>query len=229
MFNNLLAVKKDIAGNLFEMTKIHLKIVLISWVLSIACSTSHAQTETVNGISFFIPGYFHERPITDQITTRILLGVLPQFQSSVETTDARNGYLSGVAHLSVRNYYNMMRRVERGRKTERNSANYLTASVQLISSPVGFYDDACNCVDFPGDPVYRGEREKDEAMRGMIFGVNWGLQRFLFDRVTVDVSVGPAYSTFFKSPLLQSNISLVVWLGAKERNNWYSFQNPKIR
>jgi hypothetical protein len=49
----LLAVKKDIAGNLFEMTKIHLKIVLISWVLSIACSTSHAQTETVNGISFF--------------------------------------------------------------------------------------------------------------------------------------------------------------------------------
>jgi hypothetical protein len=224
LFNNLIAVKKDIAGNLVEMIKIHLKIVLISWVLSIASTTSHAQTVTVNGISFFIPGYFHERPVTDQITTRILLGVLPQFQSSVEVQDGLNAYLSGVALLSVRNYYNMMRRVERGRKTDRNSANYLTASVQLISSPVGFYDDACNCVDFPGDPVYRGEREKDEAMRGMIFGVNWGLQRFLFDRVTIDLNIGPAYSTFFKSPLLQSNISLVVWLGAREKNEWYSFR-----
>jgi hypothetical protein len=206
------------------MTKIHLKIVLIFGFLSFTFTSSQAQTETVNGISFFIPGYFHERPITDQITTRILLGILPQFQSSVEVTDGRNGYLSGVAHLSVRNYYNMMRRVERGRKTERNSANYLTASVQLISSPVGFYDDECNCVDFAGDPVYRGEREKDEAMRGMIFGVNWGLQRFLFNRVTVDLNIGPAYSTFLKSPLLQSNISLVVWLGAREKNDWYSFR-----
>jgi hypothetical protein len=195
------------------------------WVaLTILSGHIRAQVETVNGISFFIPGYFHERPISDQITTRILLGVLPQFQSSVEVQDGLNGYLSGVAHLSVRNYYNMIRRVERGRKTERNSANYLTASVQLISSPVGFYDDACNCVDFPGDPVYRGEREMDEAMRGMVFGVNWGLQRFLFDRVTIDLNIGPAYSTFLKSPLLQSNISLVVWLGAREKNQWYSFR-----
>lgn len=198
-------------------------------VLAIISGSVCAQTQTVNGISFFIPGYFHERPITDQITTRILLGVLPQFQSSVEVADGRNGYLSGVAHLSVRNYYNMMRRVERGRKTERNSANYLTASVQLISSPVGFYDDACKCVDFAGDPVYRGEREKDEAMRGMIFGVDWGLQRFLFDRVTIDLNIGPAYSTFLKSPLLQSNMSLVVWLGARQKNEWYSFRPQKLK
>jgi hypothetical protein len=210
------------------MAKIRFKLLLIFGILCFSGTISNAQTETVNGISFFIPGYFHERPITDQLTTRLLLGVLPQFQSSVEVQDGLNGYLSGVAQLSVRNYYNMMRRVERGRKTERNSANYLTASVQLISSPVGFYDDACNCVDFAGDPVYRGEREKDEAMRGMIFGVNWGLQRFLFDRVTVDLNIGPAYSTFLKSPLLQSNISLVVWLGAKQRNDWYSFQTKPL-
>jgi hypothetical protein len=42
------------------MTKIQLKIVLIFGVLSFAFTTSKAQTETVNGISFFIPGYFHE-------------------------------------------------------------------------------------------------------------------------------------------------------------------------
>jgi hypothetical protein len=197
-----------------------MKKMLLCLLVFIQVKSLKAQTETINGISFFYPGYLHERPITDQITTRVLLAMMTQFKTSAEADFGSNIYFSGLAHLSVRNYYNMNRRVDRGRRTEKNSADYISLGAQLMSTPVAFFDDQCNCLDFEGDPVYRGEREKGDAMSGMIIGASWGIQRYLFKRVTIDFNIGPAYSTYLKSPLLQSNLTLLVWLGKREENYW---------
>jgi hypothetical protein len=197
-----------------------MKKILFYCFVSVYTSSLFAQTETINGISFFYPGYLHEQPITDQVTARVLLAMMTQFKTSAEADFGSNIYFSGLAHLSVRNYYNMNRRVERGRRTEKNSADYISLSAQLMSTPVAFYDDQCKCIDFEGEPVYRGEREKGDAMSGMIFGLSWGIQRYLFKRLTLDFNLGPAYSTYLKSPLLQTNLTFLVWLGKREENYW---------
>lgn len=195
------------------------KLLLCLFVF-IQAKSLKAQTESITGISLFLPGFFHETPLTDQITGRLLLSMMAQFKTSAETELGSNIYFSGLANLSLRNYYNMNRRVERGRQTERNSADYITANIKFISMPVAFYDNECNCLDFEGEPIYRGEREKEDAIRGMMYGISWGIQRFIAKRVSFDFNLGPAYSTYKKSPVLQAGLTLIIWPGKREENYW---------
>jgi hypothetical protein len=197
-----------------------MKKLLICFLLFIQIKSLKAQTESITGISLFLPGFFHEMPLTDQITGRLLLSMMAQFKTSAETDLGSNIYFSGLANLSLRNYYNMNRRVERGRQTERNSADYITANIKFISMPVAFYDNECNCLDFEGEPIYRGEREKEDAIRGMMYGISWGIQRFIAKKVSFDFNLGPAYSTYKKSPVLQAGLTLIIWPGKREENYW---------
>ena len=76
-----------------------MKKMLLCLFVFIQVNSLKAQTETINGISFFYPGYLHERPITDQITTRVLLAMMTQFKTSAEADLGRNIYFSGLKSI----------------------------------------------------------------------------------------------------------------------------------
>ena len=131
-----------------------------------------------------------------------------------------NAYLSGLASLSLRNYYNLKKRENRGKKTELNSANYFSIALQYITPPVVFFDDECNCIDFEGDPILRAENEKENIMQGILLGVNWGIQRHFNRKLSLDINLGPAYSTKKKELTFLTNLTLIVWLNQNKDAYW---------
>jgi hypothetical protein len=52
-------------------------------LLSVLSLKSECQTEHINGISLFFPGYLHEIPIFNQLTARLQLGIMPQILKQV--------------------------------------------------------------------------------------------------------------------------------------------------
>ena len=189
-------------------------------LLSVLSLKSECQTEHINGISLFFPGYLHELPIFNQLTARLQLGIMPQIQQSKNIETGINGYLSGLASFSFRNYYNLNSRQNRGKNTSLNSADYVSIMIQYITPPVVFYDNACKCIDFEGDRISRAEEEKEDIMQGLLLGVNWGIQRNFSQKFSVDLNVGPAYSLKSKDFTFLANLTLLIFLNQNSNNYW---------
>ena len=136
-------------------------------------------------LNFFDPGFSYEKRIgklqslTAQafLSTSIYLG----FSSSLGNTSSIDVYPA--LSLQYRYYYNAAKRNAKGKRTEMNSLNYISAITE---------------VDFYNEEIPNDEREP-RALK--IIGLAWGFQRNYQKRFSLDLSLGLGYA-FYKQTVI---------------------------
>jgi len=130
----------------------------------------------VTKATFFNPGVSYEKRVgklqslTAQafLSTTIFIG----YSSSLGNTSHIDMYPA--LSLQYKYYYNVTKRKEKGKRTEMNSANYISAITEI-----DFYED-------------RVLPEKDIRTQKII-GVSWGFQRNYPSRFSLDLNFGLGY------------------------------------
>jgi len=152
-------------------------------LLLVAATNCFSQNETetdirdVTKLNFFDPGISYEKRIgrmqslTAQafLSTSIYIG----YSDALGNTSSIDVYPA--LSLQYRCYYNAAKRDAKGKRTEMNSLNYVTAIAE-----VDFYRE------------YVSPTEKD--IRALnVFGIAWGFQRNYPKRFSLDLSFGLGY------------------------------------
>jgi hypothetical protein len=152
-------------------------------LLLVAATNCFSQNETetdirdVTKLNFFDPGISYEKRIgrmqslTAQafLSTSIYIG----YSDALGNTSSIDVYPA--LSLQYRYYYNAAKRDAKGKRTEMNSLNYVTAIAE-----VDFYRE------------YVSPTEKD--IRALnVFGIAWGFQRNYPKRFSLDLSFGLGY------------------------------------
>ena len=164
------------------MTVFSNKIFLLLVILISANCFSQKDINTdirnVTKITFFNPGVSYEKKIGKLqslyaqafLSTSIYLG----YSSSLGSTSGINMYPA--LALQYRYYYNAARRKAKGKRTEMNSLNYVSALVET---------------DFYRENVSSNGEKQLRASK--IFGVVWGFQRNYQKRFSLDLNLGVSY------------------------------------
>lgn len=164
------------------MTVFSNKIFLLLVILISANCFSQKDINTdirnVTKITFFNPGVSYEMKIGKLqslyaqafLSTSFYLG----YSSSLGSTSGINMYPA--LALQYRYYYNAARRKAKGKRTEMNSLNYVSALVET-----DFYKEN---VSSNGEKQLRASK---------IFGVVWGFQRNYQKRFSLDLNLGVSY------------------------------------
>ena len=151
-------------------------------LLLLASANCFSQDDTntdirdVTKATFFSPGISYEKRIgklqslTAQafLSTTIAIG----YSSSLGNTSHIDMYPA--LSLQYKYYYNVAKRKEKGKRTEMNSANYISAITEI---------------DFYEDPIL----PEKEIHTQKIIGVSWGFQRNYPSRFSLDLSFGLGY------------------------------------
>jgi hypothetical protein len=153
---------------------------LLLLLVSASCfsqNTAATDIRDVTKLNFFDPGFSYEKRIgklqslTAQafLSTSIYLG----FSSSLGNTSRVDVYPA--LSLQYRYYYNAAKRNARGKRTEMNSLNYLSAITE---------------VDFYKEYISLDEK----GIRALkIVGFAWGFQRNYQKRFSLDLNLGLGY------------------------------------
>jgi hypothetical protein len=174
---------------------------------------------TVTRITFLMPGVSHEARLARSQS----LYVHPHL--AVEAGIGWSSYFgfqaAAVADpalaVGYRYYYNMAKRMAKGKSTERNSANYVAALYDVTLTKGRLSDE--HILEDRRRPVH-------------VLGAVWGLQRNRGKRFCLDLNLGACY-TFAKGtewnnaeqkytpvtiakPAPYANLSLGFWLGKRE-------------
>ena len=164
------------------MTVFSNKIFLLLVILISANCYSQKDINTdirnVTKITFLNPGVSYEKKIGKLqslyaqafLSTSIYLG----YSSSLGSTSGINIYPA--LALQYRYYYNAARRKAKGKRTEMNSLNYVSALVET---------------DFYRENVSSNGEKQLRASK--IFGAVWGFQRNYQKRFSLDLNLGVSY------------------------------------
>ena len=138
----------------------------------------NTDIRNVTKITFLNPGVSYEKKIGKLqslyaqafLSTSIYLG----YSSSLGSTSGINIYPA--LALQYRYYYNAARRKAKGKRTEMNSLNYVSALVET---------------DFYRENVSSNGEKQLRASK--IFGAVWGFQRNYQKRFSLDLNLGVSY------------------------------------
>ena len=147
-------------------------------VCSFSQDSIHIDVRDVTKVTFFDPGISYEKRIGKLqslyaqafLSTSIYLG----YSSTLGNMSSIDFYPA--LALQYRYYYNAGRRKGKGKRTEMNSLNYLSAIAEI-----NLYRER---VAIDGEKEFRTSK---------IFRVAWGIQRNYPKRFSVDLSFGPGY------------------------------------
>lgn len=131
----------------------------------------------VTKLNFFNPGFSYEKRIgkLQSLTAQAFLSTSIYIGYSSALGNTSNIDVYPALSLQYRYYYNAAKRNAKGKRTEMNSLNYVSAITE---------------VDFFRE--YISPDEKD--LRTLkVFGIAWGFQRNYPKRFSVDLSFGLAY------------------------------------
>lgn len=169
----------------------------------------------ITRVTFLSPGLSHEVRLARAQT----LYVHPSLSVSASWGSTFGFRTQAEPSLAVhyRRYYNLEKRVARGRSASRNSGNYVAA----------IYD-----VTFTRDAVAPSQLQEIDRRPVHLLGAAWGLQRNGHKRFCLDLNLGAVYlfargmdwnNTEQKwervnvaRPLFYTRVSLGFWLGKRE-------------
>lgn len=159
-------------------------------------------TENVLTATFLEPGISFETSLANKFTAKFRTGITGSFQRNYVVPNQQYVvFVRPFISASGRYYYNFKQRIEKGKNTNRNSANYIA-----ILGIYGFSSFTKN------DPIYIVE-----STRQINAGAVWGLQRNYKNRFSLDLNLGIGY---LGTPVT-SNFGLIgeftlgIWLGKK--------------
>ena len=160
-----------------HFNKIPFLLVLLAATSCFSQNDTKTDIRDVTKLNFFDPGISYEKRIgklqslTAQafLSTSIYLG----YSDALGNTSRIDIYPA--LSLQYRYYYNAAKRNAKGKRTEMNSLNYVTALAE-----VDFYREQLSFTE-------------DDLRTLKVFGIAWGLQRNYPKRFSLDLSVGLGY------------------------------------
>lgn len=155
------------------------RLLLLSFCLfSFSVINAQDQASVEDGllsINILTPGLEYEYGLTNSTTLDLRAGAGFAYRK----TSFGEGYegfgVYPIFNVQYRYYYNLQKRLDKGKNISNNSANYIALSGGLQS----------------GKPVI-GNLEYNEAYFGSI-GPVWGLQRYYGSGFKLDLNIGPGY------------------------------------
>ncbi len=112
-------------------SKISIVLLLVAAHISAQQSTSLEQSVTGLQLGFFGAEVYNEAKLSDQVSLRGQLSLLP----SVWGGDfySKTGFaLAPALSVTPKYYYNLAKRVEKGKNIKNNAANYIAAELQYV-------------------------------------------------------------------------------------------------
>jgi len=153
-------------------------------VLVLISMNLHSQFQQEPGISnvtratFFAPGISYEKKIGkfQSLSAQAFLGT--SFYIGYSSSQGNSAGIDFYPSLGLqyRHYYNAAKREAKGKRTEMNSLNYVSAVAET-----SFYEQV---VSADGDKDIRSSN---------LFGIAWGLSRNYPKRFSLDLSLGLGY------------------------------------
>ncbi len=131
---------------------------------------SQSTTNSQFSLNLIAPSAEYELSISDRSTIDMNLGVGFAYHRSSYSGEAY-GFYPGV-EVQYRYYYNIEKRLDKGKNISENSANYITGIVSLTD----------------GNPII-GDLEYSEDLGGFI-GPAWGLQRVYKKGFKLNLNLG---------------------------------------
>src|SRR5688572_17393509 len=161
-----------------DLKNIFLLLPLLISTHSFSQDQEQSEISDVTRASFFSPGISYEKKIgkLQTLSARAFLStsIYFSYSSSLGTTSGIDLYPA--LSLQYRYYYNSAERNAKGKRTEMNSLNYVSAIVEML-----FFKET---VSSNGDTDIRSLNS---------FGIDWGISRNYQKRFSFDLSVDPGY------------------------------------
>lgn len=154
------------------------------------------------------PGLTYELPIAEKMSIKtkaaFSFGWTYAYSSALGTSSSFSP--EALAAAQLRYYYNFALRKEKGKLTDRNSANYISLLAKYAYSGITYYNNS------------QGNYAAKQALHISNVGVVWGFQRNYNNRFSLDCSIGPSiYAALADSEFdFIADISLGIWLGKKD-------------
>jgi len=141
---------------------------------------SKPEITNVTKITFLSPGLSYEQRIAKNQSINIqgFMSISAGFSSSSSLGTNSYFYLDPALMLQYRYYYNLAKRENKGKRTEMNSANYVSPIFETV-----FYKVRISDVEYTG---------KDRTAINTL-GLAWGLQRNYKWRFSLDLNMGVGY------------------------------------
>ena len=152
-------------------------------LLTISCSSvvyaqkENGKTVDVASVTLLFPGVAYEKAIGNLSTLHAaaFLNVLTYSQSDYYGSNSTKFYFGPAAGLQYRYYCNYNRRKKLGKRTDKNTMNYVAALAQ---------------VDFSKTPIGSEGYENPTLRPVYSFGALYGLQRNYLGRFSLDLNFG---------------------------------------
>jgi hypothetical protein len=156
--------------------------------LSILCLTTFGAfaqeegniTTDVTKLTFFNPGFSYEKSIGQKSTLHghLFLNTSISYSYSSSFGGDFDASLDPALLVQYRYYYNYKQRQQKGKRTDKNSLNYISPTFQSVYSKNAVASD--HLVEFKRRPIN-------------VIGVVWGLQRNYAKRFSLDLNLGLGY------------------------------------
>ena len=159
---------------------LNLIAILVMSQFPLATTAQEASTEKVAAVTFLTPGFSYEVKTAQYQTLHAsaFMNLAASFSVSSETGSESSFYFDPALALQYRVYYNFEKRVQRNKRTEKNSANFFAISAGAMLSKMrmssSYFEESSR------RPVYH------------IAGL-WGLQRNMPGRLNMNLSAGLGY------------------------------------
>lgn len=173
-------------------------VITIATILS-ASSTSMAQentgtTENVTTINILNPGISRELKAGNRQTFKFTASMNVSVNILItETFDKTDVYADPAAEAGFRHYFNLAKRLEAGKRIEKNSGNYVSGYAQVIYTKM---------------PVGVEQYEENKRRPFTVLGACLGMQRNYRGHFSLDLNLGVQYH-FARSTYLGANSDIV--------------------
>ncbi|RZS74769.1 hypothetical protein EV199_0620 [Pseudobacter ginsenosidimutans] len=173
-------VRDIIFGTMKPLFPLTLIAVLVMSQFPLATTAQEASTENVAAVTFLTPGFSYEVKTSQYQTlyASAFMNLAASFSVSSETGTESSFYFDPALALQYRFYYNFGKRVQRNRRTEKNSANFFALSGGTVLSKMrmssSYFEESSR------RPVYH------------VAGL-WGIQRNMPGRLNMNLSAGLGY------------------------------------
>ena len=149
-------------------------------VNSFSQEESKPEITNVTKITFLDPGLGYEKRIAKNQSVNIqgFMNISAGFNSSSSFGTSSYFYLDPALMLQYRYYYNLLQRENKGKRTEMNSANYISPIFETVFYKVRTSDDQ--------------HTDKNRVIVNTL-GVVWGFQRNYKCRFSLDLNMGVGY------------------------------------
>jgi hypothetical protein len=164
---------------------------------------SEGNVESVFKVNFLTPGIAYEHPVSKKVSIYAEVNTA-LYIVKYTVTDNIRAYITPIFNAQARYYFNAEKRIEKNKRVEKNSMNYVSLYFQK-----------------------NVERDKYFLPSLTKLGVVWGMQRNQPGRLSFDFNIGPGillnkqsinnYYGYYRYPYftILGDLKLGIWLGKR--------------